>query len=463
MSPTTRQAPHAIRPASGMAREYQFPAHERITLENGITVLVASVRRLPVVSVLARIDAGAMSDPAGRDGVALLTGHALAEGTTSLDGADLADRFERLGAALEPDADWDHASLGTTVLAIRLPAAVRLIADVLRRPAFPDREIDRLRGERQAELLQQQAEPRGLADEMFARFIYASSSRFSRPDGGTPESVAALTSAAVRDFHDARYRPPGVTLTFAGDIGVEEAVALAREAFGEWEGASAPPPVLDAAPARLTRAVHLVAKADAPQSELRVGHVGLPRAHPDFFPTSVMNAILGGLFNSRINLNLREAHAYTYGASSGFAWHRAAGPFAVSSAVRSDVTTDALREILGELERMQETSVSEEELSLATSYLAGVFPIRFETTAAIASALANLALFKLPHDFFDTYRARIREVGISDVQRVAQMHLHREALQIVVVGDPAITVEPLQKLDAGPVQTYDAEGLVIAP
>jgi zinc protease len=213
-----------------------------------------------------------------------------------------------------------------------------------------------------------------------------------------------------------------------------------------------------AEPARTTRAVHVIAKEDAPQSELRVGHVGLPRAHPDFFAVTVMNAVLGGLFSSRINLNLREEHAYTYGAHSGFDWRRAAGPFVVDAAVKSDVTDAAASEMLKEIDRMRAEEISESELSLATSYLDGVFPIRYETTSAIASALASLVVYELPDDYFDSYRMHVCGVTAAAVRHAAETHLHPDRLQLVAVGDPAVIEAPLRALGAGPLTVYDAEG-----
>src|SRR5438874_11534449 len=184
-------------------------------------------------------------------------------------------------------------------------------------------------------------------------------------------------------------------------------------------------------------------KQDAPQSELRVGHVGLPRNNPDFFPTLVMNAVLGGLFGSRINLNLREAHGYTYGASSFYDWRRGPGPFVVSTAVQSEVTAAALREIFLEIDRIRSERISEEELSLARDYLDRVFPIRYETTAAIASALATLVIYDLPSDYYDTYRNNIRAVTLDAVLEAARRHLHPDQLQTVVVGDARVIRDSL--------------------
>jgi zinc protease len=204
--------------------------------------------------------------------------------------------------------------------------------------------------------------------------------------------------------------------------------------------------------------VHIVAKGDAPQSELRIGHIGIPRKHPDFFPVNVMNAVLGGLFNSRINLNLREAHAYTYGAFSQFEWRRQSGPFVVSTAVKSDITDAAAREVLFEIDRIRSEAISHDELSLATSYLDGVFPIRFETTSAIAAALSVLVLHELPDDYYDRYRERVRAVTASDILHAAQRYLHPDAIQMLVVGDPDAVRAPIEKLGFGRVTMYDTLG-----
>ena len=446
------------RPIPGPSRDYRFPQFERLTLDNRLRVVVAPVSKLPIATVVALVDAGAAADPQGREGVALLTARALAEGTERSDGAQLAERFERLGTALDASADWDSATVRITVTTERLPAALALLAEVIREPSVPEREVERLRQERLAELLQQQAEPRGLADDMFGKFAYAQGSRYSVPDGGNESTVEVLDQGTIRAFYDERYSPSTTTVIVVGDVTVDQARTMVAGAFGSWAGGSVRPVAVVDRPAAMTRLVHVVGKSDAPQSELRVGHVGVPRLHPEYFPIVVMNAILGGLFSSRINLNLREAHAYTYGAFSSFDWRRAAGPFTVSTAVRSDVTDAAVREILLEIDKLRESGVTDAELTLATSYLDGVFPIRYESTTAIANALSSLVSYGLPDDYFDTYRSKIRSVTADHVLEAARAHLRPDELQIVAVGDPAVVRAPLEQLGVGPVLTYDAEG-----
>lgn len=424
-----------------------------------MSVIVVPVRKLPVVTVSLVADAGAVTEPTGQDGVARLTARALLEGTTSRTGDVLTESLERLGASLDADAEWDSGMLTMTVLTSRLSDAMGLAAEVVLEPAFPERELERLKAERLAEMLQRRAEPRGLADEMFSRFLYASDSRYALPDGGSASSVAAIDRTSVAAFHAARYRPGSTTAIIVGDIGVDDALRVARARLEGWPAQRAPVVNADDRPARLTRAVHLVEKADAPQSELRIGHVGIPRVHPDYFAALVMNMLLGGLFSSRINLNLREVHGYTYGASSFFDWRRQAGPFVVATAVRSDVTAAAAGEVLTEIDRIRAEKVNADELSLATSYLEGVFPIRYESTSAIARALSAMVIYGLPPDYFDTYRDRVRAVSAPDVLRAAREFLRPEELQLVAVGDPAVVREPLDAMGLGPLQSYDTAGV----
>jgi len=425
-------------------------------------LVVAPVDKLPLASITAVVDAGASVERAGQDGVAALTAQLLLEGAAGLDGAALTDRFERIGTSADAHADWDAATVSLTVLAERLPDALALVRDLLRTPEFPDREVARLKDERLAELLQLRAEPGALADEHLSRAVYAPTARYATPAGGNAASVRALTRDVVRGFYAERYRPATTTLVIAGDVSVDRAADLAHALFGDWQGdvGATMAHAVDTSP--ITRITRVVAKADAPQSELRVGHAGLPRRHPDYFETTVMNAVLGGLFSSRINLNLREEHGYTYGAFSAFEWRRSAGPFVIQTAVKSDVTGAAVREILHEIERMRSEEISTDELTLATSYLDGVFPIRYETTSAIATALSNLVIHDLPEHFYDDYRARVRAVTTQDVLRAAQRHLHPDRLRIVVVGDPGVIATPLSEIHGASVEIVTPDGTEVA-
>lgn len=420
-------------------------------MPNGMRVIIAPVRKLPVVTVLAVVNAGASADAKGREGLAQLTAETLREGTGKHNGIEILERFESLGTSLESGADWDSSVVSMTLLREYLITGFPLLAEVLTSPSFPEHEVERLKAERLAERLQIISEPRGLADESFSRFLYTPGSRYAEPIGGTSESITAIKRSDMVEFFDSHYVPEAVTMIIVGDIDTDEGLRLVDETLEKWQGKPASAAVSIAGEARSARALEVVAKSDAAQAELRLGHLGISRSHPDYFSVVVMNALLGGLFSSRINLNLRERHGYTYGASSYFDWRREPGPFVISTAVQSEVSADAVRETLAEIDGIRSEEVTADELSLATSYLEGVFPIRYETTAAIASALASIVTFGLPEDFYDTYRDNIRAVSPGDVLTAARTHVHPEKLQAVVVGDPTVIRAPLEKLGFGPV------------
>lgn len=443
------------RPAAAPPREYRFPKVERATLPNGVMIAVAPMPRLPLVTVLALVDAGAAKEPAGSEGVASLTPRALVEGTVPRDGTTLALDAERLGSGLERSCDWDDVMVHMTVLPSHLNRAMALLGEVVREPAFTPRDVERLRAERLADLLQQQVEPRSLADDKFSAFLYAPRSRYALPPDGSSPTVTALTADVARAFHRARYVPDMLTLIIVGDVTTEDAFRMAEASVGAWRGVAAGVPAFDDQVRTNGRRVHIVAKPEAPQTELRVGHRGVPRGHPAYFPVVVMNALLGGLFSSRINLNLRERNAFTYGARSSFEWRRGAGPFVVSTAVKTDVTGAATREILSEIAKIREEPVTSDELSLATAYLDGVFPIRYETTQSVAQAIAIARTFNLADDYFTRYRERVRAVTAEDVQRAAVAHLDPDQLIVVAVGDANAVRAPLEALGAGPVHVEE--------
>jgi zinc protease len=237
-----------------------------------------------------------------------------------------------------------------------------------------------------------------------------------------------------------------------GDAAADAVRDLLQHALGDWVGAERlrvmPTDRASSTGARTT----IIDKPGAPQAEIRIGHRSVPRSHEDYFPLVVMNALLGGLFSSRINMNLRERNGYTYGARSTIEWRRGAGPLTISTAVKTDVTAPAIREIFAEVDRMRAAPVTVSELDLATAYLAGVFPIRFETTDAVADAIARAECHELGDDYYSRYPDRIRAVSADDVLRAAQNHLDPEAMRIVIVGAAAAIAGPMTDYRGGNVQ-----------
>lgn len=425
------------RPAAGTPRPYEFPAVATMRLDNGLSVLVADLPGRPLITATMVLPTGAADEPHTAAGSAVLAARALTEGTERYDAIALTEASERLGASLHAEAGWDATSLGVDVPATRLAPALELLAEVLLHPTFPEGEIERLRDERLNDLLQAQADPRRRADESFIGTIYASGSPYHRPAAGTKESVPGLDRDVVRAAYARALDPGRATLVVAGDLGGQDVVGLVSGLLGGWvrpsdSGAARAIDDTAAGTGRLVRVVH---RPGSVQTEFRIGHAGLPRRIPDFHALSVMSAILGGLFNSRLNMQLREAKGYTYGAGAGFDLRRGAGPFSARAAVNTEVTVPAVLDTIAELERMRSEPVLAAELAAARDFLVGVFPLRFETPGAVVGALSGLAVHGLPLDEIVEYRARIEAVDIEAVHAAARDHLHVDRAAIVLVGD----------------------------
>ncbi len=436
-------------PLPGGPRTFEFPEVHGTALDNGMRIVHARHGRMPVVSAHVVIDAGAAAEPMTRGGLAQLAASALHAGTRARDGGQLAWDLERLGVQLTTDVTWDSLEATITPPAAQLEDALVVLADVVRNAAFPDNEVARLREEQLADILQRMKEPRALANDVVGRCIYAPEVPYARPLVGSTASVGAITADDLRTFHRARFTPAACTLVLVGDINAARAAALGERCFGDWSGAQAPAPELDVAPLTDGPSVHLVDRVGAVQSELRIGHIGVPRTHPDYFPLIVMNTIFGGAFTSRLNMNLRETNGFTYGVRSGYTFRRGPGPFLVSTAVGTDVTVRAVEEVLKESERLRADGVTDEELANARDYLVGVLPLQMQTTEQLAGSLADLVTFGLPLDYYDHYRARVAAVTADDVRRAARTHMRPDEFAIIVVGDGASVRAGIEGLQHG--------------
>ncbi len=441
------------RPVPGEPRPYDFPATIRTTLSNGLRVMVTPMPGRALIAASIALRTGAVDEPLAIGGATVLAARALTEGTEVRDAIALTEATERLGASIHAEAGWDATSAGLDVPATRLEPAMELLAEVVRRPAFPDSEVERLRDERLTDLLQAKADPRRRADEAYVSSIYAPSSPYHRPAGGTAETVAALTAGDLRSIHAAAYVPERAVLVVAGDVAPDEVLRVADALFGDWKASgSGATAAIDDTTAVTRRFIRVIHRPGAVQTEVRIGHPGLPRLHPDFHAVSVMSAILGGLFNSRLNMRLREEKGYTYGASAGFDLRRARGPFTARAAVNTEATVPALQEFLVELDRIREEPVTDAEISAARDYLVGVFPLRFETPGPVAGSLAGLFVHGLPDDELARYRAAIEAVTADDCLRVARASIHPERAAIVLVGDHDAFGEALAAAEIAPVE-----------
>jgi zinc protease len=445
----------AQRPTHGEPRPYQFPAFERGQLANGLDVITVDLPGRALITASLVLPSGAADEPDELGGITSLMARALTEGTAHRDAIQLTEASERLGASLHAEAGWDGLSVSIEVPGERLSAALELAAEVVIEPSFPAAEVDRMRDERMNDLLQAKADPRRRADDGFVETIYAPGSTYGRPSAGTEATVPNLDAEACRAIHGRRLDPAKMTLIVGGDLGAvgADVRSIVESRFGGWArnpGAepAAAPRVKAARDERIVRVIH---RPGSVQTEIRVGHLGVARKTPDFHRISVMSAILGGLFNSRLNRKLREEKGYTYGANAGFDMRRGVGPFAVRAAVNTEVTVAAVQDILAELDAMRDAPPTTAELHAARDYLVGVFPLRFETPPAIVGAIAGLIIHDLPMDELDRYRPAIEAVSDAGVQAAAHEHIDPAKLAIVLVGDADAILPGLEGAELGPI------------
>ncbi len=452
----------ATRPVPGTPRPYEFPPFSRSRLANGLSLLSIDMPGRPLVSATVVLPNGAADEPAEDAGATVLAARALSEGTQRYDAIGLVEAAERLGASLHAEANWDATSTGVDVPAARLEPALELLAEMTARPTFPEAEVERLRDERLNDLLQARADPRRRAEEAFVETIYTSDSPYHRPSGGTRQTVQRLDSGRVRTAYWRGFDPGRATLIVGGDLTGIDVVAIAERLFGTLRATKAAARTTRIAAGwaldgRLVRVIH---RPGAVQTEIRIGHPGLPRRIPDFHAVTVMSAILGGLFNSRLNMKLREEKGYTYGAGAGFDLRRGRGPFAARAAVNTEATVPAVADFLGELQRIRDERVSDAELAAARDFLVGVFPLRFETPGAVVGALSSLAVHDLPDDELARYREAIEAVSVDDVATAATDHIHLDRAAILLVGDADAFGSDLEAAGFGPVVVDREEGPV---
>lgn len=442
-------------PGPGTLRPYHVPQPTRTTLANGLTIVAARHATTPIVTARVVMDAGAIREPADHAGLATLMVQAMDTGVAGRSGDEVAWEFERLGVELESEAGYDAAWLGGTVAAERFAPALALMAEVVRQPDFPEGEVNRLRAEQLAEILQRRKEPRALAGDMILRFLYDAKHAYGRPSVGLARFVRELTREDAAAFHAEWVVPKRTALIIVGDIDPALAIAEVESCFGDWTGGGDRAADPETAEAPTSPSVNIVNRAGAVQSEIRVAHGGVARRDPDYYALRVMNSILGGAFTSRLNLSLREKHGFTYGVRSGFAYRRAPGPFLIQTAVATDVTIRAVEEIVKEVRRMHDGGATDAEVDDARDYLAGIVPLEFQTSDQVSARFADLVLYDLSEDYYSHHRDAFEAVTTDDVARVAREHLSPDALTICVAGDAAAIRDGLAAAGLGNVSIHE--------
>ncbi|WP_156725592.1 M16 family metallopeptidase [Streptomyces apocyni] len=444
-------------PQGGEAKPWAFPAPERSTLPNGLTVLRSHRPGQQVVAVELNLDAPLDTEPDGLDGIATIMARAFSEGTDRHSAEEFAAELERCGATLDAHADHPGVRLSLEVPVSRLPKALGLLADALRAPAFADSEVKRLVRNRLDEIPHEMANPNRRAAKELSKELFPATARMSRPRQGTEETVERIDAAAVRSFYDAHVRPSTTTAVVVGDLAGTDLGQLLADTLGEWTGPAPEPRPAAPITADDTGRVVIVDRPGAVQTQLLIGRIG-PDRHDRVWPAQVLGAYcLGGTLTSRLDRVLREEKGYTYGVRAfaqvlrSDAHGTGASLLAISGSVDTESTGPALDDLWKVLRTLAAEGLTDAERDVAVQNLVGVAPLRYETAAAVASTLADQVEQHLPDDFQAQLYRMLAETGTVEATAAAVNAFPVDRLVTVLVGDAGQIAEPVKALGIGEV------------
>ena len=419
---------------------FRFPEIHRRVLPNGLELRAISHHNVPVVSSVLMVRGGTASDPPLRPGLAAFTADLLDEGSAGRSAIEVSDLIARYGADLDVDVGPDAVIVAITSLKRFYRPALDLLSEMTTEPNLADPDIERVRKLRLERLRQLRDHAPAVAERALARLLYR-----DHPYGhlglGTEAALEATTAGELREFHRGAYVPASVTLVIAGDASAAELLDAGETVFAAW---TTPDEVvlvnrdagLKPAPLVPQHRLAVVARPNAAQSELRIGHVCASRETPDYHALVLLNMILGGQFMSRVNMNLRQDKGYTYGVRTGFDLRRGLGPFALQTSVQTEVTADAIREALKELEDIRGARpATADELALARASVTQGYPRGFETAQQVARSVAQLALHGLSDRYFEEFVPKVEAITLSEVSRVASEYLDPARMVTLAVGD----------------------------
>lgn len=446
-------------PPPGKAPELRVPTWTRATLANGAELIVSEKHDLPLVSFSLTILGGAdQFEPAAKRGLAGLTASMLSEGTKTRDGEALSNALQLLGTSVTAGIGSESGSLGFVSTAAKFPATLDILADMLLNSTFPEAALDRLRAQRLVALAQAKAQPGAIASRVFPKILYGTGHPFGQLT--SEETYKAITRDDIVHFDGSYFQPGRALLVVTGDVTAASVKPLVEKAFGAWQARGSKPafayPTL---PPKHPATIYLVDKPGAAQSTFAIGNPGPPRSTPDFYALQVMNTMLGGLFQSRLNANIREEKGLSYGVSSSFAFGKGQGAFRAGGDVISAKSDVALVEFAKELRGIAGSRpVTDEELQTAKDSLIQRLPAMFSSVSSVNNAVATIWTQGLPDDYYQRYAQNIRAVSKEDVVRVAKQYIDLDHLAIVIVGDRATIESPLKATGIAPITVLDIEG-----
>jgi zinc protease len=408
---------------------------QREVLPNGMVLLIAEQRAVPIITVSMLIQASSMLDPPDKPGVANLVAQMMTQGTKTRTAPQISEAIEFVGGSLSVDAGQEVTTISLSVLSKDLDVGLDLFADILLNPTFNPADLQRKIPEVVAGIKRDQEDPGTVSWQAFLTLVYGAHP-FGHPVEGTEVSVPTITRDDVLRFHEAHFRPNKAIMAVVGDVSEADLKRRLATRLGAWQPGgppSAPPPI----PARLAQSIVRTIQRDITQANINLGHLGVTRDNPDYYALQVMNYLLGGGFNSYLVSKIREEKGWAYDVGSSFGPGKYAGEFSVSMQTKNEVADQAIEAALAEIRRIRDQPVSEQGLKDAKAYLTGSFPLRLDTSRKIVRMLASIEFYGLGLDYVDRYPGFINAVTAADVQRVARKYLDPDRYALAVVADLA--------------------------
>lgn len=433
---------------------YNLPEIHQVTLPNGMRLLGVEYDRAPWLSLTFMAKRGAETDPLDKPGVADWAAELLTLGTARRTQLQLAEDIESRGAMLDARGGWDATLVNLEGLAEDFSDLMATLAEVVQTPGFPEDEFALLKERRRAELVHQQDDPREMANIRYLRLFFGDSP-YGHAVPGDLRSLDNIGVSDLKEFYRREFTPAAATLVVVGMAAFERVQEEAARLWGAWQAQGPASPPYAAAPASLAvPGIYLLDRPDLTQSEIRVGHLGLPRAHADYFPLKLANYILGeGGFSSRLMARIRSDLGFTYGIRSSFSFRRAPGPFIVSTFTPAENTAQVVEEIRAVITEVHQNGVTDQELAEAQSYYVGHFPLGLETSRGIGRQVMSIDLYDLGTDYLKRYCDQIRNVTLNTAAQAARDHLQPDKLVTLVMGPAAACAEALRGL--GPLKILD--------
>ncbi len=461
LSATAAALDRATPPPVGEPPTVRFPDFERATLDNGLELIVVERDGIPMIELELLMDAGYAADTLGKPGTASMAMSMLDEGTRSRSALEISEQLALLGASLQAGSSLDTSSVSLQALVGKLDESLEIFADVVLNPAFPAAELERLRKAYLAALSQEKTSPTGLALRVVPRLLYGEGHAYAQPltGTGTESGLRALEREDLETFHRTWFKPNHATLIVVGPVGVSELKPRLQKLFGSWAPGTIPPKRIEQAVTAPTDVLYLVDRPGADQSVIFAGQLIPPVAAPDNLAIEALNDVLGGKFTARINMNLREAKHWSYGARSFITDARGPRPLLAYAPVQKDRTAESIAEIRREFtEIVAGRPASDAEVALVKRSNTLSLPGRWETGAAVLASLSELAEFDLPDDYWRTYAGELRGLTTDEINAAGRRHLTPGKLVFVVVGDRQAIEEGLRGLDFEKIQLIDADG-----